>query len=297
MIPPMKKVITHWSLVLLALFVFGPIAGRMVATLRAPDGGPDATPLVSSQPAMGLVIGIAAMFVAVLPGLLAARLVGLGSGLGAAGLGLAWVAWRTGTVDELLRRAQSASPLWTLAVEGLIFGVLAVLLGGVLVVASGEDRHEVERASDEKVNEKQGFVPRLAACLINSVAGPGAAFGLLVAVIAGALAGWLVAQEPLKGQCVAAGMAAGLAAAVVGRIAEYRTPTTTIFLALAVLATVGPLTGALLQGNAERASQAGTLFALSYPVPLDWIAGGLLGIPIGTAWASSMLEKRVVKTA
>jgi hypothetical protein len=30
-------------------------------------------------------------------------------------------------------------------------------------------------------------------------------------------------------------------------------------------------------------------------VPLDWIAGGLLGAPIGLAWAASLVERQVEK--
>jgi hypothetical protein len=39
----MKQSIIRWSMYAGAFFIAGPIAGMMVASVRAPDGGPDAT--------------------------------------------------------------------------------------------------------------------------------------------------------------------------------------------------------------------------------------------------------------
>jgi hypothetical protein len=35
------------------------------------------------------------------------------------------------------------------------------------------------------------------------------------------------------------------------------------------------------------------MFTLSWIAPLDWIAGGLIGVPLGVSWAASLIDKRV----
>ena len=40
-----------------------------------------------------------------------------------------------------------------------------------------------------------------------------------------------------------------------------------------------------------------TVVPLARPLPMHWMAGGLIGVPIGMAWASQMLEKRAAKAA
>ena len=62
---------------------------------------------------------------------------------------------------------------------------------------------------------------------------------------------------------------------------------------IAVLAIVGPLSGeALASSGVVATTYKGNLFPLANISALDWIAGGLLGIPLGVAWAGSMIEKR-----
>jgi len=57
----MKQTTTRWSVYLLALFLLGPVAGLLVASLRAPDGGHDATLLVNTTPVMGVIKGLLAI--------------------------------------------------------------------------------------------------------------------------------------------------------------------------------------------------------------------------------------------
>src|SRR5688572_2029687 len=129
---PMKAAIVRWAFYLAALLVFGPLAGMLLGGLRGVDGSPDATPLVSTSPALGVALGLGALAIAMVLGAAAARLVGPMAGMTTAGLVVAWASWRTGTVDELVRTAGSGQPLIRLAIEGLIFGVAGVLLGALL---------------------------------------------------------------------------------------------------------------------------------------------------------------------
>jgi hypothetical protein len=298
----MSKAVLHWSLVALALFVFGPLAGSLTGSLRAADGGPAATLLVCTTPAKGVLVALGVMALAAVPGLIAARLVGVSSGMMAAGLTLAWASWRTGTVDEILRVAQSDRPLWTMAGEGALVGVLGILLAATIVAAGKPDHgfgdQEAGPADAAGPPASTATVPvRLAGSLKLGFSGHGVGVGLPAAIAAGAGAAWLIAIEPNKGQCVVAACLAGLAAAAVGRVVEYRTPAVTLFLAMAVLAIVGPISAAFIQRDVVGASLAGNLFHLSYLIPLDWTAGALIGIPLGASWAASMIDKRVAPAA
>lgn len=294
----MHQTVTRWSIYLAALFLVGPLAGTLTAALRSETGSAQATPLVSSTPVLGIAAGAAALAIALGLGLVGARLVNVHSGMTAAGLVAAWAAWRTGTTHEILREARAADPLWTLVVEGLIFAVLGVALAAALVLAAKRGDPEeptIQLSRGGAPRPAEGFAERLR----QAMPGPGTAVALLAALAAAAGAAWLIAQSPMKGQAIIAAVGAGLAAGVVGRLVDGRTPILTFFLVIGVLCVVGPATGALVApaGGPVAAMMAGRLFPLAVPVPLDWIAGGLLGVPMGAAWAASMVEKHTAAAA
>jgi hypothetical protein len=69
------------------------------------------------------------------------------------------------------------------------------------------------------------------------------------------------------------------------------------FGAMAILGVAGPVVAAVLpggNGGVVRASYAGTLFPLGLSMPLDWLAGAFLGIPMGLSWAGSMTEMKAM---
>jgi hypothetical protein len=289
----MKAGTIRWTFYLAALLLAGPLAGSLMARLFAPDGGHDATPLVSTQPALGLALALGVLLLALILGALAGRFCGVKPGLSTAGLVVAWAAWRTGTIDQMIRTAHSSAPLLRQAVEGAMFGVLG--LGLVLVVsAAGARYREPHEAS--LPTESYGF----AASLSRNLRALGASFkapritALPIAVLAGGVVAGLVAATPLKGQAVFAATFGAIAAAAAGRLVEEEVSFPFLYIPVVLLAIVGPLTGLMAGGgNIVRASYANTLFPLANITAMDWLAGGLLGLPLGVAWAGSMVEKRV----
>lgn len=297
----MPQSIIRWTIYLLCLLVLGPAAGAMTGALRAVDGGHAATPLVCAHPAAGLGAGLAAMLIALVVGLAAARLSGIGPGMSSAGLVLAWASWQTGTVDQLIRTAHSGEPLVQLAVEGLIFGIGGMAIAYMVwVVAKPEPEPGAKGTAARPVLPADIAAGRLAAraaatALIATFKGKGGAVALAVAVVIGGAAAWFIGVSPLKGQAIAAAVAAAAFGAAAGRLVEFTAPMPALFLAVAALAVLGPISGVVTAGSgigAVQQSYAGTLFPLANICPLDWIAGGLLGIPLGVAWAGSMVEKR-----
>ena len=294
----MKAAIVRWAFYLAALLLVGPLAASLLGGLRAPGGGPDATPLVSSSPAMGVALALAALAIALALGALAARLVGTMAGMSTAGLVVAWASWRTGTVDELVRTAQSGRPLISLAIEGLIFGVCG--LGIILIIASMGRAHAEAIARRTQDNPQQapppaGFGAQLTTSLHEVFKGKGIAIALPIAIVAGGAAAMFIAGSPLKGQAIAAAIVGGIAVGAASRLVDVGATFTTMVIAVAALAVLGPLSGVATAGTGAglvRATYAGTLFPLAWITPLDWIAGGLLGIPMGVSWAGSMMEKK-----
>jgi hypothetical protein len=267
----------RWTIYLAAAFVFGPIAGTLTGSLHATDGSHSATPLVCASPSSGLLMGLAAMGIALVVGLVAARLLGAAPGMTAAGIVVAWAAWRTGDVDELIRTAQSGRPLTILAAEGAIFGCLAVAMCLAIVIV----------APDGKAVAPPTLRDRF-------WGGPTTPVAVLIALFAAGVAAWFVGVTPLKGQAVFAAIAAGTLAAAAGRLADFRLPLASLSIPIAALAVVGPLAGMAIAGSQAvvQMSYKGTLFPLANIAPLDWVAGGLLGIPQGVSWAGSMIEKK-----
>ena len=65
-------------------------------------------------------------------------------------------------------------------------------------------------------------------------------------------------------------------------------------LAMTFLAAIGPVASLAFHGSAGvlRAAYSGNYFGLASPLALDWVAGALLGLPLGLSWSGSMIEKR-----
>ncbi len=282
----MPKAILRWTIYLAAVLVVGPLAGAMTAWLRAPDGGTHATPLVSTSPVLGLAAGLGAVGVALAAGFIAVRHLGAKPAMSTAGLVLAWAAWRTGTIDQIVRQNDSAGVLWMLAAEGAIFGlagVLMPLLIGLIERLDQDDDAPTSAAAAESVRGAFNW---------KSMGGP-----VVAGVIAGGIVAWAVAQTPLKGQAVAAAILGAVFASAAARLVDVRASLPTLAMPVAILAVLGPLSGIVMGASTNLlvAGRNGALFPLANILPLDWIAGGLLGIPLGVAWANSLIEKRAEK--
>lgn len=259
----------------------GPLAGALLAGVRAADGGLDATALTAASPAMGLAATLGAIAIATVCGVLVALTVGGGRALFAMGLVLLWPAVQSGAVEGLLRSFQSGRVLRRLALEGAIIGA-AALAGAVLVGRVALWTHTRTERADAY---RKAPNPRRAA------------IDLIVAVAASAVAfvfvAWIFAVDGLKGQAVASAIVAGVAGGLMARLAGGEAPRWTIVLAAVAVSVWAPLWALRLPAgmSALQAAYAGVLFPPARLVPLDWLAGALLGGPVGWSWAASALRR------
>jgi hypothetical protein len=223
------------------------------------------------------------MGIAGLAGLAAARLTNARTAMTTVGLVLAWAAYRAGDVESILRAAHSPAPLWRLAVEGAVFGVFAVaLMLGIHAITPRDHQESAPIVAP-------GFGKTFRAV----VGGPGVVPAVVAAMVAGAAVVWIVANSGMKGQTLGAAVVAGLVGAAVGRLVDNRVPASAFLLPGAILAVVGPAAAAMaLGGDIVATVNRGGLFPVARVMPLDWIAGAFLGVPIGLAWTASMVDKR-----
>ena len=283
----MTKSILRWSLYLAAALVLGPLAGQLVAQVEAADGGAHATAIIgrSVPHAWGMMLGAGA--IAAAAGVLAARFLGLRVGLTVSGLVMAWAAARSGSVEEMLRIGGKPGMLPMLAFEGAIVGLLTTLLFVVMILVARPGAG----GADDTLDGDDALMG--AADLKARVLAPAFAMSVGVAIVAGGVVVWLLAREGLKLQTIGAVTIGALIMGAAGRVADHRSPSLFIGLAITVLAIAGPLIAMFLQGaKVVDAAYAGALHPLARPAPLDWAAGALLGSRWGLDWASSLIEKR-----
>ncbi len=278
----MPKPSVRWSLFFIALLAVGPALWLLVGPLHASDGGPGRTPLLSQSPLIGGLRGFAAVIIACGLGLLIKRFVTPRWALFCTGLALVWTAFGTGTLTEILRAQPSERTLWMLGLEGLLFGIPVALLGRLVMPCVP---HAIPRHTPR--DRRPGFgepTPLVAGTI-----------AFIVALIGGAVAAWLIAQNVYKGQTVFAAIAGGLLGAMAGHLAAPSAPAWTFIAAIAALAATSPIAAALTEKGGISLLQAAynaTIFPPARILPLDWLAGGLIGVPLGLAWAAGFLPKK-----
>jgi len=267
------KIVRDWGVVAGALLVAGPVAGAVASRLRTPSGLDDATPLTAASSIEGIVVGVAVLLIAVGYGAAVGRLVHLRMGLICTGLALTMSAWQFGGTEPLVRDAGGAGVLGRLAVEGAIFGALAIVACVGLVRFSKPIPQQSPSDSPKPLDW---------------------ALGAIVCLVAGGLAAWLLARSPMQGQVYAAAVAAGVAGGAAGRSVAFRAPMLALLAGGLALAFVGPMVATMrVAPDALGMLYAGDWPAIGYITPFDWLAGVLIGAPLGEMWAHSMVDRQV----
>lgn len=264
------------------LLGLGPAVVWLSPRVVGGHGGPGWTYLANGASGAGLVGLVLALLVAFGVGLATSRVLGLRAGLGAAGMTLVGPALQGGEMVEVLRWAEAPGVFVRLAIEGAILAACA--FGFALAMSKIAPREEpyspAERAERSKSHLREGVV------------------GAVSALAVGAIAAWVLAREPIKGQMLATGFAAGLAGMAAARILAPRAPIAAIVLGVMLLGVAGPMLGFVVAGgDALRAAYTRSLPAIAGPTPIDWLTGALLGMPVGLSWAFSVLEKRAERPA
>jgi hypothetical protein len=279
----MTKVVLRWVMPILALFVLGPSASRLVGLLRASDGSQDVTLLVNTTPALGVLVAFAIVALALVGALPAARFLGARVGLTVAGLTLGWAAWYTAPIGLLARSHSGSGLLITLLGEGvLMLGLGLVILLGVIHVGESNEGDPLCAPVREQLHKSLKTGPGL-----------GAMAGALVASM---VIAWFVATEPTRGQALFAGFLGGIGAGSVGvwcgSFLGKDVPPLAALMGVLLACVAAPALGLLMPGG-EALRDAVVSDTLPGPVrlqPFDVLVGMTLGAPIGLGWVGSMLD-------
>lgn len=263
MLRPFRNLVIAWIPALTAAFVLGPIAGLLAAQLTDAAGGPHATLLVTQSPLLGAACALGVAVIAAIAGLLGVRIGTPNVGLFSAGIVLCWASARSGRVDEIIAVSRQ-SPFHRFVIEGLLTALVALLL-------------------IEVVRRFRRHTPAEPPLLLSARA-------LGAGLIGAAFTAWLFAVDAAKGQTLAAAVASGIVGAAVARMMLVSIPPRLIAVLPVVLGILSPLVAHLITTDVVAASIDGSLFRLALITPLDWLAGGLIGIPLGLAWTDSIAD-------
>lgn len=278
----------RWTLIILCALAIGPIAASLLQHVRDVDGGHAISMLVSESVgssiiAVGVVLAAAAAMAA-----LGAKIFSPTVAFPCAGLIAGWGAWRTGTLEEMIRRSRSGNDQVTFAIENAIIVAVAVVIA--LIIA------RLSRRTASPANTKPTFISwfgdvdrhgKLASMMLASFAS---------AAVAAGVAGYLGAATMAKGQAVFAAVLAGIAAGVVAQMvsrSQSGNVTPALPIAAAIIpAIAGPLVAKFLHADKiVAATFAGNVFPLARIMCMDWACGLLLGVPVGMGWAGAMLDE------
>jgi len=278
--------IVRWALPLAALFLLGPAVGMATAWMRSPDGGSDASPLLCTEPVLGIASALLAIVVATSAGIVAGRIVDIRTGSLVAGFTLAWAALRTGELGAIVRPYDIETVFTRLAIEGAIVGVVTAFAAALLLHMSRESKEQPLRAANSP-------------SLRESLRSVSTLFALIVGLLAATAVAWLIARTDAKAQTIVAGIAAGIAASAAGKLVAASMgddpPLEVFFVSIALAAVISPIVVLVLHGSgAERDLFANRLFAPALILPLDWAAGAFIGVPIGARWVQGSIEQRLL---
>lgn len=296
--PAMSKSLFKWVDSLLVFFVVGPLVGMLIGSLRSVDGDAATTPFTSSTPLLGAAYLVIAALAAGVCGLLGGRVFGRGRGYTLAGLVFGWVAWRTGNARMVLGDLDAGPNLLLLAGEGAFAGVL--VLASVIVI----ERFSHLTAEDQGRPGNADLPAPTWSQLLWPAPLPNVLLAMLAAALTATALAFLFAYSVVKGQCLLAAVIAGIGAGVVSQLIlapkmpDRPSPIWIPLAGMILVAILSFVVAKFVLGADVIAAARGTgsvaklqLWPINRILPLDWIAGALLGARIGTDWAASMLER------
>jgi len=252
----------------------GAVAAGFAAPRILDDRAAVGPTLLAAESVNGAVLTtIVTAVLALVGGLVMARIINGAAGLFGSGLVVACVAWRCADSSAW---ALGGGTALGLAVE---CGLAALLTGGLAAaVLRARPLSDVEPTED-------GRRPAI-------LASPEAAKMLAACMVAIPVA-WILARSMETGQTIFAATLAGVVAGLAARIASPHVQPVAAFVGVPLAGAVGAVAVSLMamEGRTpEAALRAAELPGLLSVMPLDWAAGTLLGVPMGLGWARTFLH-------
>lgn len=261
------------------IFFVGVILSALVCVsvapfLRQASGSLGPIAITAGSPALAVIVMLVALAVATAIGLLVGRTSNASIGLFVVGFGLAVLSLNLAPLQEIAFHGQLGPVVislgvWTCLV--LVISILTFRICGPLP--------EIKTLPGEPVPDP----------LRSSQAAQSCACGLIVLPVV-----WLIARAPADGQTLAAVTVGSIAVGLVGRLVAPSVQPVLLFAAPCAAGFLGALWGWIGAGPASQLADAYVLqelLPLSYPMPLDYVAGSLMGVSMGVGWSRSFIHE------
>jgi len=291
----MVKSIIRWTFILAVLLAAGPLVGQLAQSVHDHQGGRDCSLLISGSPLWGIAVGAMIAAVAMVVGFIGSRFFSLGTGLACAGLIYMWAAWNLGATESLIRASGGTLRFELLGLEGAALMALAAFTAHLCTKAA---------APAQPADPERRTLAGLGALLVKAAPAdtklPIVLLSIGASILAGALVGSVLAVNGLKGQAlfaaIAAGIACGFAAASVANSSKVTLHPVAPMAGMLVLALLAPIAARVLHGtHLVDLMYQDRLLPLARILSVDWVAGALLGVPVGMSWAGVVLDVRAIE--
>ncbi|MEM7229036.1 MAG: hypothetical protein AAF432_09505 [Planctomycetota bacterium] len=248
------------------------IVGLAAAPLMTSVRGA-ASPLVlgSSSGILGFLVVTMAVLATCAIGGMVGRMLHPPAGMYAAGIGIALLAWRMGSVTEVGYLGQQG----TVYGDGIFLAILAAA-GISIIYAIAGPMPGIEPDDD-------GNMPHP---VLSVDAARAAAAGLAVIPVV-----LFLAASPHKGQTLGVAIIASIFAGLASRLLAPHVQPKLIFVSTIIGGLVAFAIGSYtMAGSFEDLAALKDLPPLCRPMPIDYLAGSFIGVPAGLSWATSFLH-------
>lgn len=276
---PMSKVLTRNIALFGGMILAGFVCAQAAPFLRGVHGGRGPTILSAERPAVAALAVVICLAIATAIACVVGRVVNAAVGLFVLGAGVFALDSRLDGLRELVFAHPEKSAIYGMALETVVLAL--ILLGLVIIVFSITGGfHDVEPDVD-------GTRPDW---LTSDAALKSAGMGILVLP-----AVWLIAQSPMKGQAIAAVFFGAMVAGLIGRLSAPHVQPLLVFVSPVVFGAIGYVIAAVMMRTPlDDAYVGGATSAFARIMPLDYVAGSLLGVSFGLGWAKSFLHHEEV---
>jgi len=267
------EVVRNWIIMLAALALSIITFLLVEPILLSPQGSFGPTVLQAQAPVAACLAMLAALSVGTVIAVGIARIFHPSTGLLVLGIGLGWLALQLQTFHQV---ALHGSFNW-LVLEGLLWAIVVLVIVVIMARAIGP--------MVQPMLDPGEMIPDWAASIEAIKMG---AAGLAVLPVV-----WLIAQSPFKGQVLAATIIGSVAAGLVGRLVAPTVQPYLLFAGVCLFGALGQWVAGIMipPDQVEAMVTSGALPHIALPLPIDYAAGSLIGVPLGLQWGSSFLQK------
>jgi len=256
------------------IIIAGIVMSLAAGPMQGVRGVPGPTLALANAPLVAGLILLGTLLVTLFVACMVGKAINAVVGLFILGTGFAVLTMQCGTIADVVFLGGSQV---SLAVETLAWAVVVFFCAVVVFRVSGP-------LPDVPVEDPaEAFAP---GTLLGADALKSALAGLLIIPVV-----WLLLINDLKGQSIAAVTIGSILAGMGGRLLSPRIQPILIFAApLLAGALAHAIAVTMMDGTAQEMLVANTLPRIGRPMPLDYVAGALMGVAIGLGWSRSFVE-------